>query len=121
MIEFKEEDYDELRTFSSGLIQNEVLTINSEHPYSVDYFERKSKPNISPSDQIYEKQEEWLTYSKEEHHVELRKFLSVPIKNKLLTINTKHPSSTNHFERKFLAKMSPFEKGLGEKKNNLFL
>ena len=58
MIEFKEEHHDELRKFSSELIQNEVLTVNSEHPYSEDNFERKFQDKISPSDQSFEKQEE---------------------------------------------------------------
>ena len=34
LIEFKEEHHYELRNSSSGTIQNEVLTINSEHPSS---------------------------------------------------------------------------------------
>ena len=54
--------------FSSGLIQNEVLVINSKHPYYVDHFERKPQANISSSDQGFEKQEEELIYYKGEHH-----------------------------------------------------
>ena len=41
MIEFKEKHHDELRKFSSGPIQNEVLTITSEPTYYEDHFERK--------------------------------------------------------------------------------
>ena len=37
-------------------IQNEVLTITSEHPYSEDQFERKSQDNIYPYNQIFEQQ-----------------------------------------------------------------
>ena len=37
--------------FSWEHIQNEVLTINSEHPFDKDHIERKSKANIYPSDQ----------------------------------------------------------------------
>ena len=36
-------------------IQNKVLTITSEHPYSGDEFESKFQANISPYDQSFEK------------------------------------------------------------------
>ena len=36
--------------FSSEHIQNEVLAITSEHPYSEDHFDRKLQANMSPSD-----------------------------------------------------------------------
>ena len=54
-IEFKGEHHDALRKYSSGPIQNEVLTLTSEHPYSADHFERKSQDKISPYDQSFEK------------------------------------------------------------------
>ena len=57
MIDFKEEHHDELRKISSETIQNEVLTINSEHPSYADHFERKSQAKISPYDFFSEKQE----------------------------------------------------------------
>ena len=40
----------ELSSKQSEKIQNEVLTITSEHPYFEDHFERKLQDNISPSD-----------------------------------------------------------------------
>ena len=43
---------------SSGPIQNEVLNINSEHPYSEDHFDRKSQDNISTYYQRFEQPEE---------------------------------------------------------------
>ena len=47
----------------------------------------KLKPKISLSDQSFENQEEELIRFKEEHHDELRRFLSGPIQNEVLTIN----------------------------------
>ena len=61
LIEFREEHHYDLIKFSYGLIQNEVLTINSEHPSSADHFERKSQDRIYPSDQSIEQPEEELT------------------------------------------------------------
>ena len=58
MIEFKEEHHDALRKSSAGPIQNEVLTLTSKDPYSVDHFESKFQDKISPSDKSFEKQEE---------------------------------------------------------------
>ena len=52
----------ESNMISSEHIQIEVLNITSEHPSSEDHFERKSQAKISPSDQIFEKQEEQLIY-----------------------------------------------------------
>ena len=46
--------------FSSEHIQNEVLTITSEHPYSEDHFYSKSQENISPYNQSFEQPEEEL-------------------------------------------------------------
>ena len=55
LIDFKEEHHDTLRKSSSGPIQNEVLTITSEHPSSEDKIEGIFQANISPSDQSFEK------------------------------------------------------------------
>ena len=44
--------------FLAEHIQNEVLTITSEHLSSEYESERKFRDNISPSDQNFEKQEE---------------------------------------------------------------
>ena len=53
------EDLKEIpKTFSSVPIQNEVLTITSEHPYSINHFEKKFQAKISPSEQSLEKEEE---------------------------------------------------------------
>ena len=51
--EFKEEQHDKLRKFSSGPIQNKVLTITSEHPSSEDHFERKFKDKVSTSNESF--------------------------------------------------------------------
>ena len=56
LIDLKEEHHDELRNFSSGPIQNEFLTLISEHPSSENHFERKLQANISPSEKSLEKQ-----------------------------------------------------------------
>ena len=101
-----------MRKLSSGPIQNEVLTINSEHPYSEYPFERKSQTKFHSSDQSFEKQEEEFIEFKEEHHDELRNFSSGPIQNEFLTLISEHPSSENHFERKLQANISPSEKSL---------
>ena len=60
MIEFKEEHHDELRKFSLVPIQSEVLTLTSEHPSSVDNFDRKLQAKLSEYEQILEKLEEYL-------------------------------------------------------------
>ena len=44
----------------SETIQNEVLTITYEHPYSEDKFERKFQENIPPYNQIFKQTEEEL-------------------------------------------------------------
>ena len=44
-----EEHNDNLKKISSGPIQDEVLTINSEHPYSEDHLERKSELSVMSS------------------------------------------------------------------------
>ena len=58
LIEFKEEYHDELRNFSSGPIQNEAITLTSEHSSSSYHFQRKFQAKISRYDQSFEKQEE---------------------------------------------------------------
>ena len=60
LIEFKGKHHDELGKFSSGPIQNEVLTITSEYPYFEDHFEIKFQAKFSPPDQKFEEQEEEL-------------------------------------------------------------
>ena len=54
LIKFKERYHDKFRKFLLGTIQNELLTIASEHLFSKDHFERKFQANISPSDQDIE-------------------------------------------------------------------
>ena len=83
-----------------------MLTITSEHPSSEDHFEGKFQANISPYDKKLGKKEGELIELKEEHHDELRKFSSGHIQNEILTINSEHPSSADHFERKFQDKIS---------------
>ena len=56
-MDLKEEHRDALRKFSSGTIKNEVLTLTSEHPSSADHFEIKLQAKISPSNNVFEKQE----------------------------------------------------------------
>ena len=60
LIQFKEKHHYELRDFSLGFIQNEVLTITSRHQYSEDYFDIKFQVKIYPSNKIKKKQEEEL-------------------------------------------------------------
>ena len=50
----------ELNMLSSEHIKNEVLTINSEHPYSEDKFDRKFQDNIFPYNQSFEQPERGL-------------------------------------------------------------
>ena len=71
--QFKKKYHDVFINSSSGPIQNEVLTIISEHPSS-------SKPTLIHLIKL-KKQEEELIKFKEEHHDELRKFSSGPIHN----------------------------------------
>ena len=60
-----------------------------------------------------------MTEFKEEHHVELRKFSSGPIKNEVLTVNSEHPSSADHFERKFQAKIYPSDQSFEKQEEDL--
>ena len=60
MINFKEEQHDELRKISSVIIQNGVLTIPSEHLSYADYFDSKLPAKIYPSDQSFEQPVEEL-------------------------------------------------------------
>ena len=46
-----------MRKVLSEYIKNEVLTLTSENSSSKDFFERKSKDKISPSNQIFEQPE----------------------------------------------------------------
>ena len=117
----REDLHEKSNMFSSEHIQNEVLTLTSEHPSSADKFERKFQSKISPSGQKFEKSEEELIYFKEEHHVELRNVLLGPIQYEVLTINSGHPSSEDNFERKFQDKISPSEQSLENQKRNLLL
>ena len=48
----------ELSSKHSENIQNEVITITSEHPSSEDNFERKPQHKISLYNQIFEQSEE---------------------------------------------------------------
>ena len=55
--------------FSSKHIQNKVLAITSEHPYSEDHFERKFQAKIYSSDQIFEIKWKKLIKFKGEKHM----------------------------------------------------
>ena len=44
--------------FSSEHIENEMISINSEPPSSGYHFDTKLQAKLSPSDQIFEKQED---------------------------------------------------------------
>ena len=98
-----------MRKFSSGTIQNKVLTINSEHLSSEDHFERKFQDKISPYDQIFEKKEEELIEFKEKNHDTLRKSSSGSIKNGVLTITSALPYSVDNFEGLLQDKISPLD------------
>ena len=95
-----------------------MLTINTEHPYSADHFERKFQANISPSDQIFEKQEEESIKFKEEHNDKMRKCSSVLIQNEVLTLASKNPSYVDHFDRKFQANITSSDKSLEKQNRN---
>ena len=82
-----------MRFSLSGLIQNEVLTITSEHPYSEDHFERKLQAKISPSGKKIEKQEKGLINSKGKHQMEPNKFSSEHIQDEFLNITSETSSS----------------------------
>ena len=118
MIDFKEEQNYELRKFLSGPIQNEVLTINSEHPYSVDHFESKFQANISPSEKSIVTPKEELIDFKEEHHDGLIKFSLVLIHNEVLALTSEHLYYADHFERIFQANISPYKQSLENQKKN---
>ena len=83
--------------------------------FSSEHFKKKLKHRIYPSDKKFEIQEEELTEFKEEHHDEFRKISSGIIQYEVLTTNSKHPSSADHFERKSQAKISPSEQSLEKK------
>ena len=51
-------------------IDNKVLNITSEPPYAEDHFRTIFQANLSPSDQIFERQEEELIDFKEKKHME---------------------------------------------------
>ena len=51
----KDDKITELSFKKSEIVQNEVLTITSEHPYSEDNFESKFQAKIYPSNQFFEK------------------------------------------------------------------
>ena len=70
-------------------IQNEVLTINYEHPSTEYNFERKSQDKISPSNQSFEKPEEELIYFKVEQPMDPKKFLSEQIVNIMVNLTSK--------------------------------
>ena len=84
-----------------------MLNITSEHLSSDDYFERKFQANISPSDQIFEKQEEELIEFKVKQHMESNMLSSEHIQNEVLNITSEHPSYENYFKSKFQAKIYP--------------
>ena len=69
-----------MRKFSSRPIQNEVLTINFEHPFSKYHYARKFQDNIYPYNQIFEQPEEELTsltkHDREKLHSNFDKHLS---------------------------------------------
>ena len=115
MVEFKEEQHDELRKFSSGPIQNEVLTLTSEYPSSADHFGSKFQAKISPYEKSLEKQEEELIEStiknkdaKDKCRDVLKKSSSGTIQNEVLTVTSEHLSSKDQFERKLKDNISPY-------------
>ena len=46
-------------------------------------------------------------------------FSSEPIQNELLTLTFEHPSSEDHFERKFQAKISPSDQNYEKQEEEL--
>ena len=118
LIEFREEHHYDLIKFSYGLIQNEVLTINSEHPSAADQFEIKLQYKIYPSDQSFEKREEEFIDFKEEHHNTFRKYSSGPIQNEVITLTSEHLSSEDHFEKNSKTRFLHIIKSLSNQNNN---
>ena len=117
MREFNEEHHDELRMFSSVPIQNEVVNLTSEHPSSVNHFERNFQAKISPYEKGHENQEEIWTESmtktqefKEEHHDKLKKSPG-PIQNDVLTVTSEHPSYKDDVESKLQDTTSSYNQG----------
>ena len=56
---------------------------------------------------------------KEEHHDALRKPSSGPIQNEVITLNSKKPSSADHFERKSQEKISLSYQSLEQQEEEL--
>ena len=71
---FKRKQHIKSNILSSEHIQNEVLAIFYEHIYPEDKFERKFQAKISPSDQSFEKQDEWVIELNGKQKMEPNKF-----------------------------------------------
>ena len=65
-----------LKKFSSKLIENEVLNLTSEHPYSEYNLERKFQSKLYPYNNIFEQPEEELIDFKGKQQMEPNKFSS---------------------------------------------
>ena len=96
--------------FSWENIQNEVLTITSEHTSSEYHFDRKFQSKIYSSDQTFENYKEEFIKFKGKYHDELIKSSSGTIKNGLLTSTSEHSYSEDHFKRKSQVNISPSDK-----------
>ena len=65
-----------LSSKQSEIVQNELLNITSEHPYSEDNFESKFQAKLSSSNQFFEQPAEELVDFKVEQQMEPNKFSS---------------------------------------------
>ena len=81
-----------MRKCSSGPIQNEVLTITSEHQYSEDHFENKFQTKISPYNQIFEKLEKVLIEFNGEQQMKPNKFSLERIENRMVNLTSEYLS-----------------------------
>ena len=90
--------------FSLEHIKNEVLIINSEHPYSKDHFDSKFQKNIFPCSQSFEQPERGLIEFKGEQLKGPNKFSSEHIENKMVTLTSETLSSEDCFKTKLQAK-----------------
>ena len=68
--------------------------------FSSEHFQRKfrSRATITPYDQSFE-QPPFRKWLEAKYHDDLIMLSSGPIKNEVLTINSEHPSSEDHFEK----------------------
>ena len=108
-----------MRKFSSGPIQNKVLTITSEHPSSEDHFERNFQGNISSSNQSLEQPEEELIEFKAKQQMGTKIFPSEHIENKMVTLTSETLFSEDCFENKLQGNFDKYDKKIEQPEEEL--